>query len=80
MTPNRRATAPLTYKALMCRDELHFVSAWRISTGRLDSGLQNRVVYRADQSPDDDLPVLAPDSIKGVDRRSCPDDYRQHAF
>ena len=57
------------------------VSAWRISTGHTGRcSLQNRVMYRAVQSPDSELPMLPPDVVDGVDYRTVPPDYRAHQF
>ena len=56
------------------------VSAWRISTGYRHCSLQNRVVYRAAQCHDAELPKLPPDFIYGADYRSVPTDYRAHEF
>ena len=58
-----------------------YVSAWRISTGHTGRcSLQNRVMYRAVQSPDSELPMLPPDVVDGVDYRTVPPDYRAHQF
>jgi len=56
------------------------VSAWRISTGYRHCSLQNRVVYRAVQCHDAELPELPPDFIAGVDLRNVPPDYRAYEF
>lgn len=56
------------------------VSAWRISTGQTLRSQQNRVVYRAVQCRDSELPFLPPDFIAGVDLRTVPPDYRAHEF
>ncbi|KAI2495151.1 hypothetical protein MHU86_19382 [Fragilaria crotonensis] len=56
------------------------VSAWRISTGYRHCSLQNRVVYRAVQCHDAELPMLPPDFIAGVDLRNVPPDYRAYEF
>ena len=58
----------------------HQVSAWRISTGRLLPDQQVRLVYRASQGADGDLPVLPPDFIGGMDYRDVPSDYRAHEY
>ena len=42
--------------------------------------LQNRVVYRAVQCRDSELPVLPPDFIAGVDLWTVPPDFRAHEF
>jgi hypothetical protein len=41
---------------------------------------QSRVVYRATQSHDAELPKLPPDFIYGTDYRSVPTDYRAYKF
>jgi hypothetical protein len=56
------------------------VSAWRISTGYRHCSLQNRVVYRAVQCHDAELPGLPPDFIAGIDLRNVPPDYRAYEF
>ena len=56
------------------------VSAWRISTGYLHPALQKRVIYRAVQTRDDELPSLAPDFVAGNDYRSVPHEYRAHDY
>jgi hypothetical protein len=56
------------------------VSAWRISTGYRHCSLQNRVVYRAAQCRDAELPKLPPDFIYGTDYRSVLTNYRAHEF
>ena len=56
------------------------VSAWRISTGRVLADQQARLVYRASQRVDKDLPALPPDFINGVDLRTVPSDYRAHEY
>lgn len=56
------------------------VSAWRISLGFLHPACQKRVVYRAVQTRDDELPLLAPDFIAGNDYRSVPHEYRAHDY
>ena len=48
--------------------------------GYAASSLQNRVVYRAVQCSDVELPALPPDFIAGVDLRTVPSDYRAHEF
>ena len=58
----------------------HRVSAWRISTGYRHCSLQNRVIYRAVQCGDAELPRLPPDFIDGADYRSVPTNYRAHEF
>ena len=58
----------------------HQVSAWRISTGQLLPDQQVRLVYRASQGADGDLPVLPPDFIGGMDYRDVPSDYRAHEY
>ncbi|KAI2491237.1 hypothetical protein MHU86_23343 [Fragilaria crotonensis] len=56
--------------------EDHYISAWRISTGKLSrTNLQNRVMYRAIQCRDTDGPMLAPDILDGVEFPGCPRDY-----
>ena len=42
------------------------VSAWRISTGHTLGSQQNRVVYRAVQCRDSELPALPPDSLRAL--------------
>ena len=56
------------------------VSAWRISTGYRHCSLQNRVVYRVRQCHDADGPMLAPDFIRGNNKRTVPSDYRAAAY
>lgn len=69
------------YSDLYLGDNFHrSVSAWRISTGHTLSSQQNRVVYRAIQCRDSELPPLPPDFIAGVDLRTVPPDYRAHEF
>ncbi|KAI2489733.1 hypothetical protein MHU86_24860 [Fragilaria crotonensis] len=56
------------------------VSAWRLSTGRVLPGQQVRLVYRASQGGDGELPLLPPDFIGGMDYRDVPSDYRAHEY
>ena len=56
------------------------VSAWKISTGHVLPGQQVRLVYRASQGADKDLPPLPPDFIGGMDFRDVPSDYRAHEY
>ncbi len=56
------------------------VSAWRLSTGRVLPGQQVRLVYRASQGADGELPLLPPDFICGMDNRDVPSDYRAHEY
>jgi hypothetical protein len=56
------------------------VSAWKISTGGVLPDQQVRLVYRARQGADKDLPPLPPDFIGGMDFRSVPTNYRAHEY